>query len=114
MIGVLLTTAPYCTLCNETIAELVGVKPNLIKKWVDALSSLLYRDEAANKGICVWHLLVYNFFLNDHCEYQVNLWDTDVQLGIACLEVMTMQLRFNICNLEDSQLSNADIEDLPS
>ena len=57
MIGVLLTTAPYHTLCNETIAELAGVKPNLVKKWVDALSSLLYQDEVANKGICVWHLL---------------------------------------------------------
>ena len=38
----------------------------------------------------------------------------DVQLGIACLDVMTTQLRFNICNLEDSRLANADIEDLPS
>ncbi len=42
MIGVLLTTSPYCALCDETIAELAGVKPNLVKKWVDALSSLLY------------------------------------------------------------------------
>jgi len=42
MIGVLLTTSPYRTLCDETIAELAEVKPNLIKKWVDALSSLLY------------------------------------------------------------------------
>ena len=42
MIEVLLTTSPYHVLCNETIAELAGVKPNLIKKWVDALSSLLY------------------------------------------------------------------------
>ena len=42
MIGVLLTTAPYCALCNQMIAELAGVKPNLVKKWVDALSSLLY------------------------------------------------------------------------
>ncbi len=42
VIGVLLTTSPYRALCDEMIAELVGVKPNLIKKWVDALSSLLY------------------------------------------------------------------------
>ncbi len=37
-----------------------------------------------------------------------------MRLGIACLEVMTTQLRFNICNLEDSRLANADIQDLPS
>ena len=114
MVGVLLTTSPYRALCDETIAELAGVKPTLVKKWVDALSSLLYRDEAANRGIRVRHLSVYDFFVSDRCDYRVNLRDMDVQLGIACLEVMTTQLRFNICNLEDSRLANADIEDLPS
>src|SRR5258706_5290823 len=114
MIGVLLTTSPYCALCDETIAELAGVKPNLIKKWVDALSSVLYRDEAANRGIRVRHLSVYDFFVSDRCDYQVDLRDADVHLGIACLNVMTMQLCFNICNLEDSRLANADIKDLPS
>ncbi len=114
MIGVLLATSPYRALCDKTIAELAGVKPNLVKKWVDALSSLLYRDEAANRGIRVRHLSVYDFFVSDRCDYQVNLRDADVQLGIACLEVMTTQLRFNICNFEDSRLTNADIQDLPS
>ena len=113
MIDVLLATSPYRALCDETIAELARVKPNLVKKWVDALSSLLYRDEAANRGIRVRHLSVYDFFVSDRCDYQVNLRDTDMQLGIACLEVMTTQLRFNICNLEDSRLANADIKDLP-
>ena len=79
MIGVLLTTSPYHALCDETIAELAGVKPNLVKKWVDALSSLLYRDEAANRGIRVRHLSVYDFFVSDRCDYQVNLRDADVQ-----------------------------------
>ena len=44
MIGVLLTTAQYRPLCEETIAELAGVRPNLVKKWVNDLSSLLYQD----------------------------------------------------------------------
>ena len=114
VIGVLLATSPYRTLCDESIAELAGVKPNIVKKWVDALSSLLYRDEAANRGIRVRHLSVYDFFVSDRCDYRVNLRDADVQLGIACLEVMTRQLRFNICNLEDSRLANADIKDLSS
>jgi len=43
----------------------------------------------------------------------VDVRDADVQLGIACLKTMTAQLRFNICNLEDSRLANADIRDLP-
>ena len=113
-IGVLLTTSPYRALCDDTIAELAGVKPNLVKTWVDALSSLLYRDEAANRGIRVRHLSVYDYFVSDQCDCQVNLRDMDVQLGIACLKVMTTQLRFNICNLEDSRFANADVKDLPS
>src|SRR5258706_4182085 len=87
---------------------------NLVKKWVDALSSLLYRDEAANRGIRVWHLSVYEFFVSDRCDFQVNIRDVDVQMGIDCLRVMTTQLHFNICKLEDSRLPNVDISDLPS
>ena len=114
VIGVLLTTSPYRALCDETIAELAGVKPNLVKRWVDVLSSLLYRDEAANRGIRVRHLSVYDFFVSDHYDHRVNIRDADVQLGIACLKTMVTQLRFNICKLEDSRLTNADIKDLPS
>jgi hypothetical protein len=114
VIGVLLTTAPYRSLCDETIAELAGVNPILSKKWVDDLSSLLYRDEGANGGIRVRHLSISDFFVSDHCDYQVNLQDANMQLGIACLKTMVRQLRFNICKLEDSRLANADVEDLPS
>ena len=114
MIGVVLSTAPYRALCDETIAELAGLKPYLVKRWVDTLSSLLCRDEAANRGIRVRHLSIYDFFISDCCDYQVNVRDTDVQLGIACLKTMVMQLRFNICKLEDSRLANTEIENLPS
>jgi len=114
MIGVLLTAAPYRALCDEMIAELAGVELYLMKRWVDALGSLLYRDEAANGGIRVRHLSIYNFFISDRCDYQVNVRYADVQLGIACLNTMITQLCFNICKLEDSRLANADIKDLPS
>ena len=114
MIGVVLATAPYRALCDETIAELAGVKAHLVKRWVDALSSLLYRDEAANRGVRVRHLSVYDFFVSDSCDYRVNVRGADVQLGIACLNTMVTQLRFNICKLEDSRLANTDIKDLPS
>ena len=114
MMGVLLTTASHRALCDETIAELAGMKPSLVKRWVDALSSLLYRDEAAGGGIRVRHLSVYDFFVSDRCIYQVNLRDANLQLGMDCLRVMTTQLRFNICKLEDSRLTNADIVDLPA
>ena len=69
MLGVLVTTALHWALCDETIAELAGVEPYLVKRWVDALSSLLYRDGAANGGIRVRHLSIYDFFISDRCDY---------------------------------------------
>ena len=114
MVGVLLAASPYHALCEETIAELAGVELYLVKTWVNALSSLLYRDEAANGGIRVRHLSVYDFFISDCCSYRVNVRDADVQLGIACLKAMTTQLHFNMCKLDDSRLANADVRDLAS
>jgi hypothetical protein len=114
VIGVVLAAAPYRTLCEESIAELAGARPHLVKKWVNDLSSLLYRDEAANGGVRVQHLSISDFFVSDHCAYQVDLEIANGQLGIACLKTMVEQLRFNICKLEDSRLANADVHDLPS
>ena len=116
MIGVLLIAAPYRALCAETIAELAGVGPNLVKKRVDDLSSLLYRDEGANGGIRVRHLSISEFLVSDDCpcDYRINLQDANMQLGIACLKQMVSKLRFNICRLEDSRLANEEVEDLPS
>ena len=115
MIGVLLITGPYRPLCDETIAELAGVRVDLVKMWMEELGSLLYRDEGANGGIRVRHLSISDFFvsLNCHSDSQVNLRDANVQLGITCLEKMLEQLRFNICKLEDSRLANDDVKDLP-
>jgi len=116
MIGVLLIAAPYRPLCEETIAELAGVRPDIVKIWVDDLGSLFYRDEGASGGIRVRHLSISDFFVSDCCQgdYQVNLRDANVKLGIACLEKMVEQLRFNICGLEDSRLANADVKGLAS
>jgi len=117
MIGVLLIAAPYRALCEDTIAELAGVNPNLVKKWVNDLSSLLYRNEGTNGGIRVRHLSISEFLVSSDdcpCDYRINPQGANMQLGIDCLKKMVRQLRFNICGLEDSRLANADIQDLPS
>jgi hypothetical protein len=116
VIGVVLSAAPYRALCEETIAELAGVEPNLVKKWVDDLSSLLYRDEGTNGGIRVRHLSISDFLVSDDCpcDYRMSPRDANVQLGITCLKMMARQLRFNICGLEDSRLANVDVKDLSS
>jgi len=114
MVGVLLITAPHRPLCEETISKLAGMEPSVVQTWVDGLSSLIHRDEGANGGIRVRHLSISDFFVNDYCDYRVNLQDAHAQLGIACLETMAKELRFNICVLEDSRAANADVKDLRS
>ena len=116
VIGVLLITAPHRPLCEETIAELSGVRPDVVKMWVEDLGSMFYRDEEANGGIRVRHSSISDFFVGDNCQgdYQVNLQETNVTLGIACVEKMVEQLRFNICALEDSRLANSDVKGLES
>ena len=111
---VVITTAQHRPLCKEPIARLTGVKPNLVETILDALSSLLYRDEGANGAIRVRHLSISDFFLSDHCDYQVKLREAHAQQGIACLDTLVKQLRFNICKLEDSRLANIDVKDLQS
>jgi len=110
---VVITTAPHRPLCAKTIAKLTGVKPNLVEKWVDAISSLLYRDGWANEAIRVRHLSISEFFLSSCREYQAALREAHAQQSISCLEMMVQELRFNPCNLEDSRLADADIRDLP-
>jgi hypothetical protein len=114
VVGVLLTTAPNQSLRDEAIAGLAGVGPNLVRKWVNDLSSLLYRDDRANGGIRVRHLSISDFFLSDRCDYQVNLQDAQIQTCVASLNTMVQHLCFNICGLGDSRLANKDIPDLPS
>ena len=116
MIGVLLTAAPHRPLCEETIAELAGVRIDLVKTWVANLGSLLYREEGADGGIRVRHLSISDFFLGDdtHGDYHIDLREANAHLGNACLKTMVEQLRFNICNLKDSRLANAAINDLQS
>ena len=118
MIGVILVAAPHRPLRDEAIAELAGVSSDLVAMWVTDLDPLLYRDREADGGIRVRHSSVTDFFLSDdyymHSDYQVNLQDANVELGIACLKKMMEQLRFNICKLEDSRLANTDVHDLQS
>ena len=117
VIGVLLVSAPYRSLCKETIAELARVKPTLVKSWMNSLASLFYEDEGANKGIRVRHLSISDFFIsnsNECSDYHVDPRNANIHLGIACLETMIGQLRFNTCNLKDSRFTNASVQDLQS
>ena len=68
---------------------------------------MFYRDEGASGGIRVRHMSISDFFMSNGSQgdYQVHLRGAHWELGIACLEKMVEELRFNICGLEDSRLA---------
>lgn len=88
--------------------------PHTIKVIADKLSSLFC---GPLEGVLrVRHLSIIDFFVNPSTEgnFRVNLDTTNAELGIYCLKTMSKELRFNICRLETSYLTNSEIMDLES
>jgi NACHT domain len=101
-------------LCDKTLAELIDLEPQVVREWVDELSSLLYRDDSEKGGIRVRHLSILEFLSGPNCptEFQVDLKLANSELAACCLRNMGRQLEFNICELETSYLRNSEIQDL--
>ncbi|KIM28355.1 hypothetical protein M408DRAFT_140331 [Serendipita vermifera MAFF 305830] len=106
--------APYRALCDEAIAAFTGVEVSLVSSWVDDLGSLLYRDPTMQRGIRVRHISILEYFAGPFCplDFRVDLKQADVELTIYTFQTMMKELRFNICGLETSYLSNSDVENL--
>jgi hypothetical protein len=112
--GTIIVVGQYRPLCDESVAQLTCRSPNAVKALVDTLSSLLYRDTIMNGGIRVRHLSIIDFLTGPECptELRVDLEQANRSVGISCMRVMTQQLKFNICELESSLLSNEEIVDM--
>jgi hypothetical protein len=113
-IGVVIAVASYRPLCDETIAKLAGVEPRTVRMWVDRLNSLLYRDDNGKGVIRVRHLSMIDFLKSPRCpeDFRVDIEQVNLDVGIVCLSTMTDELKFNICKLESSLISNDDVKDL--
>jgi hypothetical protein len=109
-----IAVATYRSLRDETLACLLGLEPRVVRSWVDELGSLLYRDGSAKGGVRPRHLSIIEFLMSPTCppEFQVDLQQANAELGQYCLKRMTKELKFNMCELETSCVSNADIRDL--
>lgn len=101
-------------LCDETIATLVGLQTPVVQTLVDRLNSLLHRDDKSNNAIRVRHISIIDFLTSADClqEFQVNIEEANLHVGIGCLNTMIEGLKFNICELETSLVSNDDVKDL--
>lgn len=114
MIGVVIVTASHRSLCDKSIAILTRLQTSTVQTLVDRLSSLLYRDNKAKDGIRVRHISIIDFLTGLNCppEFQVNIREANLDAGTGCLTTMIEGLKFNICELETSLVSNEDVKDL--
>jgi hypothetical protein len=113
-IGAIIVVSSHRSLGDETIAELLGLERRLVQTWVNRLNSLLYREGGDRGPIRVRHLSVIDFLTGPNCpsHFRVNIDQANCEVGLGCLKTMIKGLRFNICGIESSFLSNKDIEDL--
>jgi hypothetical protein len=113
-IGAIIVVSSHRSLSDETIAELVGLDARLVWTWVNKLSSLLYRERGDRGPIRVRHLSIIDFLTSPNCpsDFRVDVDEANGQVGLGCLKVMIKGLRFNICRIESSLISNEDINDL--
>ncbi|PVF92501.1 WD40 repeat-like protein [Serendipita vermifera] len=112
--GTIIAVGRYRPLRDESVAQLAGLGPHVIKAIVDELSSLLYRDATENDGIRVRHLSVIDFLTGPRCAsgYEVRMGQANTTVGISCVKQMTQGPKFNICDLETSLRANEDVPSL--
>jgi NACHT domain len=101
-------------LSEESLAELMSIELRVVRSWVDELSSLLYRGHSKKGGVRVRHLSILEFLVGPGCPaaFRVDMGLANAELACYCLKTMANKLRFNICELKTSYLSNAEIQDL--
>ncbi|KAI5122722.1 hypothetical protein M0805_009775 [Coniferiporia weirii] len=92
----------------------VNLSQDTVKTTIDNLQAVLYRDESRNGAIRVCHPSFLDFINTEmHSQdYWIEPTSMDSIMATRCLEIMSTQLKFNICRMETPYLPNRDITDL--
>lgn len=101
-------------LSDATLSKLV---PNVglteLQNVIRRLASVLYRDQSGL--VRVVHQSFSDYMVDEKCDekYRINKEEENLAVATSCLRIMNKELRFNICELEDSTVYNDQISDLP-
>jgi NACHT domain len=99
------------SLTTHSVARLLSIDEEMVVHICRGLQSVMeYAGDLQFK-----HQSFVDFLLDSvGCppEFQVNLQQANADLSIRCLMTMNSELEFNICKIESSYLSNAEIKDL--
>jgi hypothetical protein len=91
-----------------------------MKRQIDSLSSVLYRDQHDGGAIRVHHLSFIDFVIDESptricpARFSIDIAKANAEVSAACFRVMLggQGLRFNICGLPSSSLVNREVTDL--
>ncbi|KAG8708015.1 hypothetical protein FRC09_001488, partial [Ceratobasidium sp. 395] len=113
-IGAIVLTGSRRPLPDAALAAMLSrrVKPHVLSRVVNRLGSVLYRDDQS--AVRVLHQSFSDYMAEADCpeHYRIDLAELNAELVASCLEVMLRDLKFNICDLEDSRIMNRDVVDL--
>ncbi|KAG9084516.1 hypothetical protein FS749_005182 [Ceratobasidium sp. UAMH 11750] len=115
-VGAIVLTGTRCPLSDASLAALLSkrIKLHVVTRVIDRLGSVIYRD--VQGAIRVLHHSFSDYMVDESCpeRYRIDTTAQNAELAASCLEVMMMNLRFNICGLEDSRMLNQDVPNLQS
>jgi hypothetical protein len=98
------------------LSVLAGVEERQCKKVLRFLSSVLLYDHVSHEPVRLMHPSFPDFLTSvSRCtdtRYSVNGSEYHSVLALRCLQIMTADLRRDICNIRDPSLSNADVPNL--
>ncbi|KAG8775246.1 hypothetical protein FRC12_001594 [Ceratobasidium sp. 428] len=117
-LGAVVVTATRTPLSASNLALLLHgqISQNVLERVLLCLTSVLYVDEKLNDAIRISHPSFMDFVTDrsrsgDLC---IDLTEQNTIVAERCLSIMAESLRFNICELETSDLFNSDVQNLES
>ncbi|KAG9082943.1 hypothetical protein FS749_006451, partial [Ceratobasidium sp. UAMH 11750] len=115
-VGAIVLTGTRCPLSDASLAALLGkrIKLHVVTRVIDRLGSVIYRD--VQGAIRVLHHSFSDYMVDESCpeRYRIDTTTQNAALAASCLEVMMVNLRFNICGLGDSRMLNQEVPNLRS
>ncbi|KAG9119888.1 hypothetical protein FRC07_004865, partial [Ceratobasidium sp. 392] len=117
-LGAIIACSSRTPLSISALSELYGerIQKHVLQSVVDSLGSVLYIDPARGDAVRVYHASFADYMLHAERsqEYSVDVHEQNSYLASRCLEIMTTELKFNICGLETSCKRNSEVQDLKS
>ncbi|KAG8775427.1 hypothetical protein FRC12_001492, partial [Ceratobasidium sp. 428] len=115
-LGPVVVTATRAPLSVDNLAELIAghVSQDAFRRVIASLSSVLYADEKQSGAIRISHPSFMDYITSPgrSKELYVDLRHHNTILAKCCIDTMTRDLKFNICELETSNRFNSEVPNL--